>query len=114
MFILQMMTRAESHVLLDISHCPKDLVTSHFPNILARCAKHGVDITQDPIPVVPTQHYMCGGVQTGLLGETGIAGLFACGEVACTGTTLILPGTSMHFDAATAPSLFSSLLGSWS
>ena len=94
MLFLQMMTRAESHVLLDISHCPKDLVTSHFPNILARCAKHGVDITQDPIPVVPTQHYMCGGVQTGLLGETGIAGLFACGEVACTGKTLIPPGTS--------------------
>lgn len=82
---MQMMTRGESHVMLDISHCPKDLVTSHFPNILARCASHGVDITREPIPVVPTQHYMCGGIQTGLLGDTGIAGLFACGEVACTG-----------------------------
>ncbi|KAK9846964.1 hypothetical protein WJX84_007128 [Apatococcus fuscideae] len=81
----QMMTRGESHVMLDISHCPRDLVTSHFPNILARCASHGVDITREPIPVVPTQHYMCGGIQTGLLGDTGIAGLFACGEVACTG-----------------------------
>lgn len=53
----------------------------HFPNIAARCAEAGVDITRDPIPVVPAQHYMCGGVQTGLTGQTSVAGLFACGEV---------------------------------
>lgn len=56
-------------------------VLEHFPNIAARCAESGIDITCDPIPVVPAQHYMCGGVQTGLTGQTSVAGLFACGEV---------------------------------
>lgn len=56
-------------------------VLHHFPNIAARCAEAGIDITRDPIPVVPAQHYMCGGVQTGLTGQTSVAGLFACGEV---------------------------------
>ena len=73
------------HVLLDISHKRADDILSHFPNIAAHCAALGVDITSDPIPVVPAQHYMCGGVQAGLNGETTIPGLFACGEVACSG-----------------------------
>jgi L-aspartate oxidase len=81
----QMLGRNESHVLLDISHKPAGKVLEHFPNIAARCAESGIDITRDPIPVVPAQHYMCGGVQTGLTGQTSVAGLFACGEVACTG-----------------------------
>lgn len=81
----QMLSRNEPHVLLDISHKPKDTVLHHFPNIAAKCAERGIDITKDPIPVLPAQHYTCGGVQTGLLGETAVQGLFACGEVACTG-----------------------------
>eukprot|EP00887_Chlorella_sp_A99_P002689 scaffold6.g2689.t1 len=81
----EMRGRGESHVLLDISHKPRAEVLAHFPNVAAHCRSVGVDITQDPIPVVPAQHYMCGGVQTGLLGETNILGLYACGEVACSG-----------------------------
>ena len=80
-----MASRSERHVLLDISHQPKDHVLSHFPNIAAKCKRVGIDITQDPIPVLPAQHYTCGGVDTGLLGETNIQGLYACGEVACSG-----------------------------
>lgn len=81
----QMVKRGETHVLLDVSHESASKIMKHFPNIAAQCQQSGIDITQQPIPVVPAQHYMCGGVQTGLLGETNIAGLFACGEVACTG-----------------------------
>jgi len=81
----EMKSRGESHVWLDISHKPSDFVTGHFPNIAAHCLENGIDIRNDPIPVVPTQHYMCGGVQTGLHGETSVKGLFAAGEVACTG-----------------------------
>jgi L-aspartate oxidase len=75
----------EKHVWLDISHKPRDQLLSHFPNIAQKCASLGIDIARDPIPVVPAQHYMCGGVHTGLLGETSIQGLYACGEVTCSG-----------------------------
>jgi len=81
----EMSAAGTSHVLLDISHKPAKTVLEHFPNIASHCASLGVDITRNPIPVVPAQHYMCGGVQTGLQGETSIPGLFACGEVACSG-----------------------------
>eukprot|EP00878_Enallax_costatus_P004939 GHUV01005195.1.p1 GENE.GHUV01005195.1~~GHUV01005195.1.p1 ORF type:complete len:425 (+),score=137.00 GHUV01005195.1:1394-2668(+) len=81
----QMLADGAAHVLLDISHKPGDWILSHFPNIAARCAEQGIDITKDPIPVLPAQHYMCGGVTAGLRGETSIQGLFACGEVSCSG-----------------------------
>ncbi|KAI3436422.1 hypothetical protein D9Q98_005839 [Chlorella vulgaris] len=81
----EMLGRGDSHALLDISHKPPAEVLAHFPNIAAHCARLGLDITKDPIPVVPAQHYLCGGVQTGLLGETHVQGLYACGEVACSG-----------------------------
>lgn len=81
----QLLSRNDTHVLLDISHKPRAEVLSHFPSIASTCMEHGIDITNEPIPVVPVQHYMCGGVQTGLLGETSVQGLYACGEVSCSG-----------------------------
>ncbi|CAN7035193.1 unnamed protein product [Brassica oleracea var. botrytis] len=81
----QLKKRKEKYVLLDISHKPREKILAHFPNIASECLKHGLDITRQPIPVVPAAHYMCGGVRAGLQGETNVIGLFVAGEVACTG-----------------------------
>lgn len=81
----QVTSRGETHVLLDISHVPAAEVLAHFPSIAAKCSTLGIDITRDPIPVLPAQHYLCGGVCSELTGETSVVGLFACGEVAYTG-----------------------------
>lgn len=59
----QMLKHGDSHVLLDITHEPAATVMHHFPMIAQRCASAGIDITQQPIPVAPVQHYMCGGVK---------------------------------------------------
>src|SRR5574343_224378 len=72
-------------VYLDISHQPESFLLEHFPNILARCAELGIDITRDPIPVVPAAHYTCGGVVTDLNARTDLTGLYAVGEASCTG-----------------------------
>ncbi|MGH6639730.1 MAG: L-aspartate oxidase [Polaromonas sp.] len=72
-------------VYLDISHQSPAFLREHFPNILQRCGELGIDITRQPIPVVPAAHYTCGGVLTDLAGRTDVAGLYAIGETACTG-----------------------------
>ena len=72
-------------VYLDISHQSPAFLQEHFPNILQRCAELGIDITRQPIPVVPAAHYTCGGVMTDLAGRTDVASLYAIGETACTG-----------------------------
>ncbi|RMF95226.1 MAG: L-aspartate oxidase [Gammaproteobacteria bacterium] len=72
-------------VYLDVSHLPADEIREHFPNITRRCAEFGIDITKEPIPVVPAAHYSCGGVVTDLDAATDVPGLYAVGECTWTG-----------------------------
>jgi len=72
-------------VYLDMTHLSSDLLLERFPNIHAACVRFGIDMTKEPIPVVPGAHYQCGGVLVDLEGQTSIPGLLAVGEVACSG-----------------------------
>ncbi|MGM0833160.1 MAG: L-aspartate oxidase [Pseudomonadota bacterium] len=75
----------QGHVWLDISHLGETAIRHHFPTILAHCASRGIDITCQPIPVVPAAHYSCGGVATDHHGATHVTNLYAVGEIAYTG-----------------------------
>jgi L-aspartate oxidase len=81
----EMKKRGIDCVYLDISHQPADFVLSHFPTIYRRCMELGIDITKQPIPVVPAAHYSCGGIMTDHAGRADLPGLYAIGETACTG-----------------------------
>ncbi len=75
----------ETCVFLDVSAMSPEFIRTHFPAITARCAEHGVDVTREPIPVVPAAHFSCGGVHADLAGRTHVSHLNAIGETGCTG-----------------------------
>ena len=81
----EMKKRGDKHVLLDATSIGEAVIRRRFPNIYETCLAYGIDMTREPVPVVPAAHYMCGGVVTDLKGRTAIEGLLCAGEVACTG-----------------------------
>ena len=83
--LYEMQKTGSGHVFIDVTHLPVNVITTRFPHIYRFCLEHGLDMTKVPVPVAPAAHYMMGGIKVNSWGETNIAGLFATGEVACTG-----------------------------
>ena len=81
----EMKRTGADHLYLDISHKPADFVIEHFPTIHKKCLKFGIDITKEPIPIVPAAHYTCGGVVSDINAHTDVPGLYCIGEAAYTG-----------------------------
>lgn len=102
------------HVYLDVTHLGSHFLKERFPTIYATCLRHDIDITEEWIPVSPSAHYFMGGVKTGLNGETSVPGLYAAGEVACTGvhganrlgSNSLLEGLVFGYRAAQAAARF--------
>ncbi len=83
--INEMKKNNDPYVLLDVTHLKPDFIKNRFPTIYETCYRWGIDITREPIPVVPAAHYLCGGIKVNTWGETNVNRLFALGECACTG-----------------------------
>lgn len=81
----ELAAKGENHALLDLSAMKPEFIRERFPTIYERCLEHGIDITQEPIPVVPAAHFACGGVHADLNGRTSVRNLNAIGETGCTG-----------------------------
>ena len=81
----EMKKSGEKYVLLDITEKPADWLENRFPFVYERCLQYGIDISREPIPVVPAAHYMCGGVRVDMEGKTNLPGLSVVGEAACSG-----------------------------
>jgi L-aspartate oxidase len=104
----EMINTKSEYVYLDMTMKDRDFLKSRFPTIYGHCLENKIDITKDLIPVVPAAHYTCGGVKTDLLGRTNLKGLYAVGEVACTGlhganrlaSTSLLEGLTWGYIAA--------------